>query len=255
MNEQSTEKGEVEQLREALEQRTTQLDAMTKELEKFSYSVSHDLRAPLRAIEGFSRILLEDYTEKIDEEGQRFLKIIDGSSRKMTALLDDLLQFSRLGRQEMSSSHLDMKQMVNSVWQELLPDPESRQIELKMGPLPAGWGDPTLVQHVWRQLMDNAIKFTAPKEKAIIEVGGVEEPGRTVFRIKDNGVGFHMKSAPKLFGVFQRLHTPEEFAGNGIGLAIVQRLVRRHSGEAWVEAEPGAGATFYFSLPAFNVSG
>ena len=250
MNEQSAEKAEVERLRQALQERTAQLEARTKELEKFSYSVSHDLRAPLRAIEGFSKILLEDYTDKLDEEGQRFLKIIDGSSRKMTGLLDDLLMFSRLGRQEMHPSLLDMKQAVNSVWEELRPDPGSRKVELKIGSLPEGWGDPTLVQHVWRQLLDNALKFTLPKAEAIIDVSGTKEADRVVYRIKDNGVGFHMKSVSKLFGVFQRLHTQEEFVGNGIGLALVQRLVRRHSGDAWVEAEVNVGTTVCFSLPS-----
>ena len=249
MNEQSAKKGEIEQLRQALEERTAQLDALTQELERFSYSVSHDLRAPLRAIEGFSKILLEDFTDKLDEEGLRFLKIIDASSRKMTCLLDDLLMFSRLGRQEMKPSRLDMKQAVHSAWAELRPNPETRDVELKVSTLPDGWGDPTLVQHVWRQLLGNAVKFTTPKTKAIIEVSGTKEADRVVYRIKDNGVGFHMKSVSKLFGVFQRLHTSEEFSGNGIGLAIVQRLVRRNSGEAWAEAEADVGATFSFSLP------
>ncbi|MEO6035890.1 MAG: ATP-binding protein [Verrucomicrobiota bacterium] len=250
MNEQKMEKEELEELRQSLEKRTAQLEAMTSELEKFSYSVSHDLRAPLRAIEGFSKILLEDYTDKLDEEGQRFLKIIDGSSRKMTDLLDDLLLFSRLSRQEMNPARVDMGKAVQSAWEELRPDPGVRKVELNIDPLPDSWGDPALVQQVLKQLLGNAIKFTAPKTKAVIEVNGTKEPDRVVYRIKDNGVGFQMKSVSKLFGVFQRLHMPEEFDGNGIGLAIVQRLIRRQSGEVWAEAEADVGATFCFSLPA-----
>lgn len=250
MDKRSEDNGEIERLRRALADRSAQLEAVTEELEKFSCSVSHDLRAPLRAIEGFSKILLEDYADKIDEEGQRFLKILDGSSRKMTGLLDDLVEFSRLGRHEMQPSLLKMKSVVDSVWEELRQSPASRALELKVGPIPDGWGDPALVQQVWRRLLENAVKFTAPRVKAIIEISGTTEPGRVVYRIKDNGVGFDLKSVSKLFGVFQRLHSAEKFDGNGIGLAIVQRLVRRNSGEAWAEAEPGVGATFYFSLPS-----
>ena len=249
MNKPSIESGEVEQLRQALAERTAQLETMTRELDEFSYSVSHDLRAPLRAIEGFSKILQEDHSGKLDEEAQRFLKIIDASSRRMTGFLDDLLKLSRLSRQEVRPSRLKMELAVNSVWEQLHPESASRNVELKVSSLPDGWGDPSLIQHVWRQLLDNALKFTAPKGNAIIEISGTHEPGRVVYRIKDNGVGFDMKCASRLFGVFQRLHAPEEFHGNGIGLAIVRRSVRRNSGEAWAEAEPGGGATFYFSLP------
>ena len=250
MDKRSEDNGEIERLRRALADRSAQLEAVTEELEKFSDSVSHDLRAPLRAIEGFAKILLEDYAEKIDEEGQRFLKILEGSGRKMTSLLDDLLKFSQLSRQEVSPSLLRMQPAVDSVWAELRPAPTARTIELKVGSLPDGWGDPALVPQVWRRLLENAVKFTAPRAKAIIEISGTTEPGRVIYRIKDNGVGFEMKSASKLFGVFQRLHSAEKFDGNGIGLAIVQRLVRKNSGEAWAEARPGVGATFYFSLPS-----
>ncbi len=237
----------VEELQQALQERATELEVMTRELEKFSYSVSHDLRAPLRAIEGFSKILLEDYLGKLDEEGQRYLKIIDASSRKMSRLLDDLLLLSRLGRQETNFSRVNMREIVDSVWEELRP--RSRKIDLVIKSLPDGWGDTILLQQIWKQLLGNAVKFTASKDQAAIEISGKKEPSRMVYCVKDNGVGFNMNSASKLFGVFQRLHTPEEFEGNGIGLAIVQRLVRRQSGEVWTEAKPGEGASFYFSLP------
>ncbi len=239
----------AEHLREALHERTAQLETITNELEKFSYSVSHDLRAPLRAIEGFSKIMLEDYSDKLDEEGQRFLKIIDASSRKMTRLLDDLLLFSRLGRQEMKPTCVEMKELVSSVWEELTPNCGSRKIQLKLKTLPDAWGDSSLLRQIWTHLLQNAVKFTGPKEQATIEISAKVEPARVVYLIKDNGVGFDMKSADKLFGVFQRLHTEEEFMGSGIGLAIVQRLVRRHSGEIWTQAKTGEGAAFYFSLP------
>jgi len=249
MNKESLKSGEIERLEKALQERTAQLENMTKELEKFSYSVSHDLRAPLRAIEGFTKIVLEDYADKLDEDGKRFLNIIDGSSRKMTRLLDDLLIFSRLGRQEMKPSCLNMKEIVTDVWEEFRPDLSSREINMKILSLPDAWGDSNLIQQIWRQLLGNAIKFTAPKKVATIEISGKEEPGRMVYSIQDNGVGFDINAAGKLFGVFQRLHTAEEFEGNGIGLAVVQRLVRRHGGEVWTEAKSGSGALFCFTLP------
>lgn len=249
MNEESAVAPEVETLRDALNKKNRELELTRQELERFTYSVSHDLRAPLRAIEGFSKILLEDYGGKIDEDGQRYLKILENSSQKMTRLLDDLLQLSRLGRQEMKPSRLDMRELVASVWQELQSKRMGRQIEFKPGPLPEAWGDAALLRLVWLHLLGNAVKFTAPKENAIIEVTGAMEPDRIVYCVKDNGVGFNMKAAGKLFGVFQRLHSEEEFIGSGMGLAIVQRLVRRHSGDVWAEAEKDRGATFCFSLP------
>jgi light-regulated signal transduction histidine kinase (bacteriophytochrome) len=244
-----TELQDNQNLQRALEESAAQLEATRQELERFTYSVSHDLRAPLRAIEGFSKILLEDYADKIDEEGQRYLKILDSSSRKMTRLLDDLLRLSRLGRQEMKPSPVDMCELVESVWHELQPAGAARQIDFKVHPLPEGWGDLALLREIWTSLIGNAVKFTALKENAAIEISGQEESDRIVYCIKDNGVGFNMKSAGKLFGVFQRLHTEEEFNGSGMGLAIAQRLVRRHSGEIWAEAKKDEGAMFFFSLP------
>jgi light-regulated signal transduction histidine kinase (bacteriophytochrome) len=249
MNNEISERQDTENLQRALDEANGQLEATRQELERFTYSVSHDLRAPLRAIEGFSKILLEDYEGKIDEEGQRYLKILDSSSRKMTRLLDDLLQLSRLGRQEMKPSQIDMRELVLSVWQELHPKGAARPIDFKMDPLPEAWGDATLLRQIWTNLIGNAIKFTARQDRPRIEISGQDEPDRIVYCIKDNGVGFNLKAAGKLFGVFQRLHTEEEFKGSGIGLAITQRLVRRHSGQIWADAKKDEGATFCFSLP------
>lgn len=254
MSKENLQAEEVESLRVALQERTAELEAATQELEKFSYSVSHDLRAPLRAIEGFSKIVLEDYSDKLDDEGKRYLNIIDGSSRRMTTLLDDLLIFSRLGRQAMVLSEINMKEMVEAVWDELRFENGSRQIDLKISSPPDAQSDPALIHNIWKHLLGNALKFTAPRKDAKIEVSGKKEAERLVYCIKDNGVGFEMKSAQKLFGVFQRLHSAEEFPGNGIGLALVQRLVRRHGGEVWTEAKLDAGATFWFSLPILKVS-
>ncbi|MEO6181594.1 MAG: ATP-binding protein [Verrucomicrobiota bacterium] len=250
MSQKTIKQTETEDLRRALEERTLQVEAVTKELEKFTYSVSHDLRAPLRAIEGFSRILLEDYNDKLDEDGRRYLNIIDCSSRKMTHLLDALLMFSRLGRQELKLTRLNMHELVSSVWDELNSQTAPRKIELKLNKIPDALGDVTLMRHIWENLLGNAIKFTAKKDRAIIEISGKLKRGQVVYCIKDNGVGFNMKAADKLFGVFQRLHSQEEFDGNGMGLALVRRLVRRHSGDIWGEAEVGEGATFCFHLPS-----
>lgn len=255
MNKERSAEGEVETLRRDLAEKTAQLEATRQELEKFTYSVSHDLRAPLRAIEGFSKILLEDYPEKLDEEGQRYLKILDASSRKMTRLLDDLLRLSRLGRQEMTAARVNMHELATSVWQEIQPQGTGRKIDFKLNSLPDGWGDSVLLHQIWANLLENAIKFTAPRNPAVIEISGTTEPDRVVYSIKDNGVGFDMKSAGKLFGVFQRLHSEEEFNGSGMGLAIAQRLVRRHSGEIWADAKKDKGAAFYFTLPRVEKGG
>ena len=249
MNKEIVEYEEVEELRRELAKRTEQLEAITKELEKFAYSVSHDLRAPLRALEGFSKILLEDYGDKLDEEGQRYLRIIDGSGQRMTRLLDDLLLLSRLARQEMKFSQVNMHKLVTSIWDELKSKCPTRQIDFKIDSLPQGCGDAALLRQIWTNLLDNAIKFTGSRERAKIEISGNPEPDYLVYCINDTGVGFDMKAAPKLFGVFQRLHTEEEFKGTGIGLAIVRRLVRRHSGEVWADAKMNEGATFCFTLP------
>jgi len=228
--------------------RTAQLEAANKELESFSYSVSHDLRSPLRAIDGFSRIVQEDYAGKLDAEGRRLLGVIRDSSQKMAQLIDDLLEYSRLGRKRLASAPIDMKRLVEEVLAELQVHGEKLP-KMMMGALPPARGDATLLKQVWTNLMANAIKFSGKREHPVIEVSGHENGAESVYCAKDNGAGFDMKYYDKLFGVFQRLHSEEEFKGTGVGLAIVQRVVFRHGGRVWAEGKVDEGAAFYFSLP------
>ncbi|MCJ7819435.1 MAG: DUF3365 domain-containing protein, partial [Syntrophales bacterium] len=244
---------EVLQLNEELEQRvkrrTAQLEAANRELESFSYSVSHDLRAPLRAIDGFSRILLKDHADRLDAEGHRLLDIIRANTQNMGQLIDDLLAFSRLGRREVKAADLDMGTLVRNVVEELQNTPGDRTVEWDLKPLPAARADRALMHQVWVNLLGNALKFTRLKEAASIEVGCRPAGDEDIFYVKDNGVGFNMQFAHKLFGVFQRLHRYEEFEGTGVGLALVQRIVQRHGGRVWAEGQVNGGACFYFSLP------
>jgi PAS domain S-box-containing protein len=235
-------------LEKRVEERTEQLLAANKELEAFSYSVSHDLRAPLRAIDGFSRILQEDFDAKLDDEGRRVLNVIRNSSQEMARLIDDLLAFSRLGRSEVSADALDMNALVGSVVDDLRREHAALpQIELR--PLPSGRGTSALLRQVWINLISNAVKFSAKSEQPRVEVGGYPEGSANVYYVKDNGAGFDMKYYDKLFGVFQRLHRSDEYPGTGVGLAIVQRVVSKHGGRVWAEGAVGQGATFFFTLP------
>ncbi len=236
------------ELEQRVIQRTSELEAANKELEAFSYSVSHDLRAPLRSIDGFSRIILEEYSDKFDAEGKRLLNIIRSNTQKMGELITDLLDLSRVGRDEMKTVRIDMSTLANSIFHEVVPPDARNQYSISIGALPDAYGDPSLMRQVWRNLISNAIKFTAPKDVRRIEIGGRTEESQTVYFIRDSGVGFDPQYTHKLFGVFQRLHKTEEFEGTGVGLAIVQRIVHRHGGQAWAEGKIGAGATFYFSL-------
>lgn len=228
--------------------RTKQLEAANKELEAFSYSVSHDLRAPLRAIDGFSRVMLEDYSDKFDDEGKRYLKIIRDNTQKMGQLIEDLLALSRLGRKQMEISEIDMAKLAKEVYDELKITTPERTIQLDIKTLPPAHGDQSMIRQVFVNLISNAIKFTRPREKAVIEICGVTEGNENVYYVKDNGVGFDMQYVNKLFGVFQRLHSADEFEGTGVGLAIVQRIVHRHGGRVWAEGKVNEGATFYFTL-------
>ncbi|MHB8068788.1 MAG: PAS domain S-box protein [Desulfobaccales bacterium] len=237
-----------DRIREVSE-RTRQLEAANKELEAFSYSVSHDLRSPLRAIEGFARILLEEHGEKLAGEGMRLLNVIRSNTRIMGDLIDDLLAFSRLGRQQIRAQKIDMAGLVTSIFGELRARVPERQMQLLMAPLPPAYGDRNLINQVLANLLENAAKFTKSKENPIIEVGGWTEGKEDIYFIKDNGVGFDMRYVDKIFGVFQRLHRREEFEGTGVGLAIVQRIISRHGGRVWAAGKVDDGAMFYFALP------
>ena len=232
-------------------QRTKALEGTNAELESFSYSVSHDLRAPLRAIHGFSRILLEDHNAKLDPEAQRLLGVIDQNTRRMGQLIDDLLAFSRLGRTDLSTGPVDMKQLTQLVADEVQRAEPSRDgsLEIRIDPLPPARGDRGLLRQVISNLLLNAAKFTRGRPSAKIEVGSQADGGQTVYYVKDNGAGFDARYADKLFGVFQRLHSTEQFDGTGVGLAIVKRIVQRHGGRVWAEGAVNQGATFYFTLP------
>jgi PAS domain S-box-containing protein len=237
-----------EELERRVRERTAQLEAANKELESFSYSVSHDLRAPLRAIHGFSQVLLEDYPQILDAEARRYLNIIAGNTQKMGQLIDDLLAFSRLGRQVLKIAAVNMENLVKDAMAELQESAAHRNLRWVIKPLPPALADGALVYQVWLNLLGNAVKFTRPRETAVIEVGCLHEGGQAVFYVKDNGVGFDLSYADKLFGVFQRLHRSEDFEGTGVGLALVQRIIERHGGKIWAESKVGEGATFYFTL-------
>jgi signal transduction histidine kinase len=237
-------KAELERM---VAERTAQLEAANKELESFSYSVSHDLRSPLRAIDGFARIFEEDYGGKLDDEGKRVLKVIRDNGRKMGRLIDDLLAFSRLGRKPIAAAAIDMTELARAVFAELSQGDGRARLDLD--PVPAAWGDPALVKQVWVNLFSNALKFTGKRERPMIEVRSRPDGEHNAYCVKDNGAGFDMQYYDKLFGVFQRLHSPEEYPGTGVGLAIVQRVVSRHGGRVWAEGEEGKGAAFHFTLP------
>jgi signal transduction histidine kinase len=234
---------------EQLKLRDQQLVVTAKEMEAFSYSVSHDLRAPLRAIDGFAQILVEDYGEKLDAEGKRITSIIRASTVQMGHLIDDLLSFSRLGRQEVKKNPVAMRALADEVYQELKKAAPERKIEFTLDELPDAKADVNMMRVVWTNLLSNAIKFTSKKDAAKIEVGSQSGDGSVTYFVKDNGAGFDMKYIDKLFGVFQRLHSTEEFEGTGVGLANVKRVVERHGGSVKAEGTVGEGATFSFTLP------
>lgn len=231
--------------------RTTnkQLTLTLQELEAFSYSVSHDLRAPLRHIYSFAELLCRDATSTLSEKGNRYLHTVVDSSKRMSVLIDDLLAFSRMGRVEMRQTVIDTNEVVRDVLHDLTPDIRDRTIEWEIGNLPSVKADPAMLTQVWTNLLSNAVKYTRQRTEAKIEIGCEPRQTEYVFWVKDNGAGFDMAYVGKLFGVFQRLHRESEFEGTGIGLANVRRIVVRHGGEAWAEAKPDEGATFYFSLP------
>ncbi|MEW6166510.1 MAG: PAS domain S-box protein [Pseudomonadota bacterium] len=230
-------------------QRTAELEAANKELEGFAYSVSHDLRAPLRAVDSFSKIVVDDYADKLGAEGQRLLGTIRRNAQTMGRLIDDILAFSRAGRGELSRVEVDVAALAREVFAELLPAAGQRRIELCVGALPPAQADRAMLRQVLVNLLSNAIKFTTPRDAARIELSGAGDGDGVEYAVRDNGVGFDPAYAHKLFGVFQRLHTADEFPGTGIGLAIVKRIIDKHGGRVWAESQPGHGATFHFALP------
>jgi len=231
------------------ERRTAELEAANAALESFSYSVSHDLRAPLRAMDGFARILTTDYAPRLDGEANRLLGVICDNARHMGRLIDDLLEFSRMGRKELGRRRVDMAERVGSVLSELRQVDPERAVSVRVGALPPAHVDPSMIRQVLANLVGNAWKFTQYRAEPSIEIDARAGAGETVYFVRDNGAGFDMEFADKLFGVFQRLH-PESFEGTGVGLAIVQRIIQRHGGRVWAEGKVDAGATFYFALPA-----
>lgn len=239
---------EITKLNEDLQRRAAELEAANKELEAFSYSVSHDLRAPLRAINGFSRILSNEYTSQIPPEARRYLQMVQDNAQQMGCLVDDLLAFSRLSRSSLSRQAVAPSNIVSQVFTDLSHEQENRHVEIAIAQLPECQADPALLKQVWINLIANALKYTRQREVAYIEVGYKYLNSKLVYFVKDNGVGFDMRYAHKLFGVFQRLHRAEDYEGTGVGLAIVQRIIHRHGGSVWAEAEVNKGATFYFSL-------
>jgi PAS domain S-box-containing protein len=239
----------VHELNRALEHQAEQLRATNKELESFSYSVSHDLRAPLRAIDGFAMMLQEDCAAQLDAEGNRYLDVIRENSKRMGTLIDDLLAFSRLGRQPVSTREVNVESLVREVIEETLHGHQGEPPRIDVGPLPAVQADPALLRQVWANLLSNAVKYSSKVARPHIEIRGECRAGENCYSVRDNGVGFNMDYVHKLFGVFQRLHRADEFSGTGVGLAIVQRVVTRHGGRVWAQGKIDAGAEFSFALP------
>lgn len=232
-----------------LQHHATLLESSNRELESFCYSVSHDLRTPLRAINGFTQILSEHLARGESAEAQRYCRRICQASERMAQLIDDLLEFSRLGRQLISATNLDMDRMVSRVLDEIAPAGVAGDAQFEVHTLLPAHGDRDMVQRVWQNLIDNALKYSSDSPRAVITINSTPRGNHVVYQIKDNGVGFDMRYSEKIFGVFERLHGADEFPGTGVGLAIVRRILSRNGGEIWAESVPGCGATFYFSLP------
>ena len=239
---------ERKQLEQRIVERTAQLEDANRDLEAFSYSVSHDLHAPLRAINGFSRILQKDYEPHLPSDARRYLGMIRDNTQRMGKLIDDLLAFSRLGRQPLRKETVSPANLVRHALIDLRAEREGRRVEISIGVLPACQADSALLHQVFANLLSNALKFTRKREVAVIEIGCREEEGERVYFVKDNGVGFDMRYADRLFEVFQRLHRAEDYEGTGVGLALVQRIIHRHGGRVWAEAEADRGAAFFFTL-------
>ena len=225
------------------------LEAANKELETFSYSISHDLREPLRAIEGFSRMLLKDLQDRLDSDSRRKFEVIREKTKKMDQLIQDVLTFSRLSAQTMAVTLIDWEKIATEAWEDIRTNHEGRDINLTLSPLANCPADKNMIRQVFVNLFSNALKFTQGRDQALVEVGSEEKPNECVYFVKDNGVGFDMNFADKLFRLFQRLHGADEYAGTGVGLSFVKRIINRHGGRVWAEGRVNEGATFYFSLP------
>jgi signal transduction histidine kinase len=238
-----------ETLEQKVKDRTTQLESVNKELESFSYSVSHDLRAPLRAIIGYTAILEEEYAGNLDDEGKRISSVIKKNTLKMGQLIDELLSFSRMSRQDITKDKIDMSEMVSEVRESLASQYDFTRIQWALQPLPTARANANMIRQVWMNLITNAIKYSSKKDKAHIEIGSFSRDGNTAFFVRDDGVGFNQKYQDKLFKIFQRLHSIEDFEGTGVGLALVEKIVTKHGGSVWAEGELNKGASFYFSLP------
>jgi PAS domain S-box-containing protein len=237
------------ELESRVARRTSELEAANKELESFSYSVSHDLRAPVRAIAGFSRMLYEDHSNALGGEGLRKLDIVQGEAKRMGMLIDDLLAFSRLGRKPLDLAELDIEALVRSLLERTLAHHEGPRPDVRIGALPKALADRSLLEQVWANLLSNALKYSSKRAAPVIEIAAISEERDHVYFVRDNGAGFDPRYKAKLFGVFQRLHDAGEFPGTGVGLALVHRIVARHGGRVWADGEPDKGATFYFTLP------
>lgn len=251
VEDQKRAEAEVRRLNAELEQRvrnrTAQLEEANRELDAFAHSVSHDLRAPLRAIDGFAQILVENYGPALDAEGRRLCAVVSDSARDMGRLIDALLSLARVGRAALKPAVVDMGRMAAQLFTELASPNDRSRLSFQLGDLPAAEADPALIRLVWQNLIENAIKFTSKRDRAVIEVGALHEGPDVVYFVRDNGAGFDMQYAGRLFGVFQRLTSSQDFEGTGVGLAIVHRIVHRHGGRVRAEGRPGAGATFYFT--------
>jgi signal transduction histidine kinase len=236
------------ELERRVHERTAELESANRELESFSYSVSHDLRAPLRAINGYTHIVKSEHSESLPPEGRQYLEQIIRSNERVNQLIEGLLDFSRTARRNLQKQSVDPRSLVETVIETLAPETENRKIDWRISALPEVQADPILLRQVFANLIGNGIKYTSKQDEAQIEIGSLHQEGQDVFYIRDNGVGFDMNNADKLFGIFQRLHDDDEFEGTGIGLATVQRIILRHNGRIWAEAEPDKGATFYFTV-------
>jgi two-component system, sensor histidine kinase and response regulator len=239
----------LKKLNDDLENKNQELDAINKELEAFTYSVSHDLRAPLRAVNGFSQMILEEHADSVNEEVKRLLNIVRGNAHKMEELIESLLSFSRIGKREVNKVKLDMDLLVKSEIEEIKMTEEGKKVNWKVGKLEPCYGDPKLLKQVIINLLSNAVKYSSKKALPEIEIASMRKGNEIIYTVKDNGAGFDMQYYDRLFGVFQRLHRSKDFEGTGIGLAIIQRIIMKHHGRVWAEAEVEKGATFYFSIP------